>query len=422
MSTSNDVKLEACGNGTISGYTFLEHTTSGSGGDGGEFNPQELASDHSAPLSSLEPTISFDSPEATNEALKAVMMSCMPDTMNHMFQDTPGGGGGGVVRNALGLVMQRNYLPNVEEILCRPLSTSTTAVVEKNIKNEVVYAAAAAAATNNYSYLMMNNAAVQPTNNDLMYQYQDQHQHQHQQKLATSQPQVTANSNPTYFYTTATADLSPDGYVNVASADAGQLGEVADHTAHPNGHECLTWACKACKRGRSGPNDRRKAATLRERRRLKRVNLAYDKLKKCSCLNPNQRLPKVEILRNAIAYICNLQRLLYGGVEAGELPDAGASLNPSSVNMESAGFLDEDLPTSAASSSGGSSESLDIKVSSCLFLYARVLLLMKASGGRGIKRSSLPWDRDIYSAASALPPPPTPSSPSLSNAEAQCIF
>lgn len=82
------------------------------------------------------------------------------------------------------------------------------------------------------------------------------------------------------------------------------------HTSHPNGHECLAWACKACKR-RSGPNDRRKAATLRERRRLKRVNQAYESLKKCSCVNPNQRLPKVEILRNAIAYICNLQRLLY---------------------------------------------------------------------------------------------------------------
>jgi len=82
------------------------------------------------------------------------------------------------------------------------------------------------------------------------------------------------------------------------------------HTSHPNGHECLQWACKACKR-RTGPNDRRKAATLRERRRLKRVNQAYESLKKCSCVNPNQRLPKVEILRNAIAYICNLQRLLY---------------------------------------------------------------------------------------------------------------
>ena len=83
------------------------------------------------------------------------------------------------------------------------------------------------------------------------------------------------------------------------------------HTSHPVNHHCLVWACKACKR-RSGPHDRRRAATLRERRRLKRVNQAYEALKRCACANPNQRLPKVEILRNAIAYICNLQRMLYG--------------------------------------------------------------------------------------------------------------
>ena len=83
------------------------------------------------------------------------------------------------------------------------------------------------------------------------------------------------------------------------------------HTSHPGGHHCLAWACKACKK-RSGPHDRRRAATLRERRRLKRVNQAYDALKRCACANPNQRLPKVEILRNAIAYISNLQRILYG--------------------------------------------------------------------------------------------------------------
>lgn len=58
-------------------------------------------------------------------------------------------------------------------------------------------------------------------------------------------------------------------------------------------------------------SSRRRAATLRERRRLKRVNEAYETLKRCACSNPNQRLPKVEILRNAINYIDNLQRLLY---------------------------------------------------------------------------------------------------------------
>lgn len=74
------------------------------------------------------------------------------------------------------------------------------------------------------------------------------------------------------------------------------------------GH-CLVWACKVCKR-KSGPTDRRKAATLRERRRLKKINEAFEALKKKTLPNPKQRLPKVEILRSAISYIERLQELL----------------------------------------------------------------------------------------------------------------
>uniref|UniRef100_A0A4W3GR11 Myogenic factor n=1 Tax=Callorhinchus milii TaxID=7868 RepID=A0A4W3GR11_CALMI len=80
----------------------------------------------------------------------------------------------------------------------------------------------------------------------------------------------------------------------------------SDH--HQPGH-CLLWACKACKR-KSSTTDRRKAATMRERRRLKKVNQAFETLKRCTSSNPNQRLPKVEILRNAISYIENLQDVL----------------------------------------------------------------------------------------------------------------
>jgi hypothetical protein len=43
---------------------------------------------------------------------------------------------------------------------------------------------------------------------------------------------------------------------------------------------------------------------------LRKVNEAFEHLKKRTCLNPNQRLPKVEILRNAIEYIENLEDLL----------------------------------------------------------------------------------------------------------------
>ncbi|CAF0712993.1 unnamed protein product [Brachionus calyciflorus] len=80
-------------------------------------------------------------------------------------------------------------------------------------------------------------------------------------------------------------------------------------TANQTGRKCLTWACKVCKKKTSTP-DRRKQATMRERRRLRKVNEAFEHLKKRTCPNPNQRLPKVEILRNAIEYIENLEELL----------------------------------------------------------------------------------------------------------------
>uniref|UniRef100_A0A0N5AYC2 Myoblast determination protein 1 homolog n=1 Tax=Syphacia muris TaxID=451379 RepID=A0A0N5AYC2_9BILA len=56
--------------------------------------------------------------------------------------------------------------------------------------------------------------------------------------------------------------------------------------------------------------DRRKAATMRERRRLRKVNEAFEVVKQRTCANPNQRLPKVEILRSAIEYITKLENML----------------------------------------------------------------------------------------------------------------
>lgn len=46
-----------------------------------------------------------------------------------------------------------------------------------------------------------------------------------------------------------------------------------DHVQHVLGpsRRCLAWACKACKR-KTAAVDRRKAATLRERRRLRKVS------------------------------------------------------------------------------------------------------------------------------------------------------
>ncbi|XP_070686618.1 myoblast determination protein 1 homolog isoform X2 [Pempheris klunzingeri] len=92
--------------------------------------------------------------------------------------------------------------------------------------------------------------------------------------------------------------------------------EDDEHVRAPSGQHhgggCLLWACKACKR-KTTSADRRKAATLRERRRLGKVNDAFETLKRCTSANPSQRLPKVEILRNAIGYITALQALLRGG-------------------------------------------------------------------------------------------------------------
>uniref|UniRef100_A0A0K0G4Z6 Myoblast determination protein 1 homolog n=1 Tax=Strongyloides venezuelensis TaxID=75913 RepID=A0A0K0G4Z6_STRVS len=62
--------------------------------------------------------------------------------------------------------------------------------------------------------------------------------------------------------------------------------------------------------GGGKPYDRRKAATLRERKRLQKVNEAFENMKKRTCPNPNQRLPKVEILRGAIEYINKLEDVL----------------------------------------------------------------------------------------------------------------
>ena len=111
----------------------------------------------------------------------------------------------------------------------------------------------------------------------------------------------------------------------------GEDGDEADehipHILAPGGHgparRCLLWACKACKR-KTVTVDRRKAATMRERRRLHKVNDAFETLKRRTCPNPNQRLPKVEILRNAIEYIESLEGLLHSTRDLTHPEDSGA--------------------------------------------------------------------------------------------------
>ncbi|XP_030645967.1 myoblast determination protein 1 homolog [Chanos chanos] len=117
------------------------------------------------------------------------------------------------------------------------------------------------------------------------------------------------NTNDMHFF----EDLDPR-LVHVSLLKPEDHHHIEDeHIRAPSGHHqagrCLLWACKACKRKTTNA-DRRKAATMRERRRLSKVNDAFETLKRCTSTNPNQRLPKVEILRNAISYIESLQALL----------------------------------------------------------------------------------------------------------------
>lgn len=138
---------------------------------------------------------------------------------------------------------------------------------------------------------------------DLRYLEEGDHDTLHNFDMAGVSPLYNGNDSP----------LSA-GQDHVQSETGGDSSGEEHVLAPPGlrGHcegQCLMWACKICKR-KSAPTDRRKAATLRERRRLKKINEAFDALKRKTVANPNQRLPKVEILRSAISYIERLQELL----------------------------------------------------------------------------------------------------------------
>ncbi|XP_077458381.1 myogenin [Stigmatopora argus] len=99
------------------------------------------------------------------------------------------------------------------------------------------------------------------------------------------------------------------GVAAVQPEDKPSPSSLSPHSEPHCPGQCLPWACKLCKR-KTVTMDRRRAATLREKRRLKKVNEAFDALKRSTLMNPNQRLPKVEILRSAIQYIERLQALV----------------------------------------------------------------------------------------------------------------
>ncbi|NXH84327.1 MYF6 factor, partial [Edolisoma coerulescens] len=153
-----------------------------------------------------------------------------------------------------------------------------------------------------------------------------------------------AEGSPLYPGSDGTLSPCQDQMQPEASSDSS--GE--EHVLAPPGlqpphfpGQCLIWACKTCKR-KSAPTDRRKAATLRERRRLKKINEAFEALKRRTVANPNQRLPKVEILRSAISYIERLQDLLHRLDQQEKMQEIGGdpfSFSPKQGNIPSSDFL-----------------------------------------------------------------------------------
>lgn len=75
---------------------------------------------------------------------------------------------------------------------------------------------------------------------------------------------------------------------------------------------------------------------MRERRRLRKVNDAFEVVKMRTCCNPNQRLPKVEILRGAIDYITKLENLLQ---QHGKMTNVMAAQAGIHIEGESADFM-----------------------------------------------------------------------------------
>lgn len=65
-----------------------------------------------------------------------------------------------------------------------------------------------------------------------------------------------------------------DDSCSMSSAASTEEHILAPRCMAGNNRPCLTWACKACKR-KNVTVDRRKAATLRERRRLRKVKKKF---------------------------------------------------------------------------------------------------------------------------------------------------
>lgn len=83
---------------------------------------------------------------------------------------------------------------------------------------------------------------------------------------------------------------------------------VLDATASPHGpRRCLLWACKACKK-KTVTVDRRKAATLRERRRLRKVGSKRSRLRRFASRRAASPLVDLFISHHSIVAIVSGER------------------------------------------------------------------------------------------------------------------
>ncbi|KFM69238.1 Transcription factor SUM-1, partial [Stegodyphus mimosarum] len=87
------------------------------------------------------------------------------------------------------------------------------------------------------------------------------------------------SASPSSSTATLEGDSPEDLRRPVVDSDDQHVPHVFAPGQHSQQRRCLLWACKACKR-KSATVDRRKAATMRERRRLRKVNEAFEALKR----------------------------------------------------------------------------------------------------------------------------------------------
>ncbi|XP_029018816.1 myogenic factor 5 isoform X1 [Betta splendens] len=228
--------------------------------------------------------------------------------------------------------------------------------------------------------------------------------------------------SPSQLYYDGACASSPDS-LEFAGGGAELAGSEEDEhvrvpgAPHQPGH-CLQWACKACKR-KSSFVDRRRAATMRERRRLKKVNHAFEALRRCTSANPSQRLPKVEILRNAIQYIESLQELLREQVESYYgLPAESGSEPGSPLSSCSDGTADGNSPVwqqlnanYSSSYSYAKNESLDSKAAGASSLQCLSSIVDRLSSAESGCGAAALRDAPTLSPGSADSQPGTPQSP-----------